>query len=112
MRWLALLARIIGWLLTPLVVWAASFLGAWFGTWFAAGLPNPRSGLYVTVGSGLVAGLAMALIWMRILRRSRRLRHSLHVTPEGLPILDEVLTPEVKTEAPADRPASMESPPA
>ena len=106
MRWLALLARIIGWLLTPLVVWAASFFGAWLGTWFAAGLPNPRSGLYVTVGSGMVAGLVMTLIWMRILGRSRRLRRSLHVTPEGLPILEEALPPA------AEEPASVEAPPA
>jgi hypothetical protein len=93
MRWLALFARIVGWLLTPLVVWAASFLGAWLATWFATGIAAPRAGLYATLISGLIAGLVMTLVWMRVLRRSRRLRKSLHVTSEGLPILEDALPP-------------------
>ncbi len=86
MRWLALLARIVGWLLTPLVVWAASFLGAWLATSFATGHLRRRApDLYFTIGSGLHRGLVMTLIWMRILRSSRRLRHSLHVTARACP---------------------------
>src|SRR4029453_14811723 len=93
MRWLALFARIVGWLLPPLGGWAASFLGAWLATWFAAGVGAPRAGLYTTLISGLIAGLVMTLIWMKVLRRSRRLRQSLHVTSEGLPILEDALPP-------------------
>lgn len=104
MRWLALLARIIGWLLTPLVVWAASFLGAWVATWFAGSFPNPRTGLFVTLGAGLVTGLAITLIWMRVLRGSRRLRRSLHVTPEGLPILEDALAPTPPEPPPVEAP--------
>ncbi|HSR93146.1 MAG TPA: hypothetical protein VLK88_17700, partial [Gemmatimonadales bacterium] len=61
MRWLALFARIIGWLLTPLVVWAASFLGAWLATWFATGIAAPRAGLYTTLRLTSAAASCAAL---------------------------------------------------
>lgn len=111
MRWLVLVARIIGWLLTPLVVWAASFLGAWIATSFAGSLPSPRTGFYLTIGAGLLAGVAMTLLWMRILRSSRRLRHSLHMTAEGLPILEEALDPAPEEAPPVEAPR-VEAPPA
>ena len=87
MRWIDILLRILGWLLTPLVVWAASL----FGAVFALGLLSPaRSShaiLYLTVAVGLLTGLVATLLWMRVLRRSPRLRKSLHITREGLPVL-------------------------
>ena len=88
MRWLALLLRIIGWLLTPFVVWAASFLGTWVGSVVAARVETPRSALYVAVAFGVVFGLVTTLLWVRALRRSPKLRHSLHVTREGVPVLE------------------------
>ncbi len=92
MRWLRAIVRVVGWLLTPLVAWAASLLGAWLATFGAAGLA-PMQGLALTIGLGASAGFGSLLLWMRILRRSPRLRHSLHVTREGIPIADDLLAP-------------------
>jgi hypothetical protein len=63
--------RAIGWLLTPLVVWAASFCGAWLGAVVAAHLDPHRSGIAVMAGGAvLVAGLA-TLLWIVVLRHGR-----------------------------------------
>lgn len=91
MRWLRLLLLIVGWLLTPLVVWAASVLGAWVGARAGGGLPTPDQALAVTVGGGVIAGFTSVFLWMRLLRRSPRLRHSLGITREGLPIKEELI---------------------
>jgi hypothetical protein len=93
MRWLRAIVRVVGWLLTPLVAWAASLLGAWLATFAAAGI-SPMQGLALTIGLGAAAGFGVLLLWMRILRRSPRLRHSLHVTREGIPIADDLLAPD------------------
>ncbi|MGH7702183.1 MAG: hypothetical protein ACREMO_03770 [Gemmatimonadales bacterium] len=90
MRWLRLLLRVGGWLLTPLVAWAASFCGAFLGTVVAGRLGQADPGLMVTVLAGIVSGFGVLLLWMRLLRRSPRLRHSLHLTREGIP--QELLT--------------------
>jgi hypothetical protein len=89
MRWLGILVRIIGWLLTPLVAWAASFYGAWLLLQGEGQFENPRYALYAAFAAALVAGILLMLAWMQLLRRSPRLRHSLHVDREGLPVLDE-----------------------
>ena len=94
MRWLRLVLRVLGWLLTPLVAWAACFSGAAIGALVASGLERPTAGLIVTATFGAVTGFAVLLFWMRLLRRSPRLRHSLHVTVEGIPDTAELLTEE------------------
>lgn len=91
MRWLVLLARIVGWLLTPLVAWAASLWGAWLVLTREAGFADPRRALYTAFGTGLVLAVLSLLGWIELLRRSPRLRHSLHVTREGLPDLDDAI---------------------
>jgi hypothetical protein len=93
MRWLGILARVVGWLLTPLVAWAASFYGAWLLLQAAAVFDNPRHAVYAAFAAALLAGIAILLLWMQLLRRSPRLRHSLHVDREGLPVVDEVGPP-------------------
>lgn len=80
------LLRILGWLLTPLVAWAASFLGAALGALLAAQVAEPRAGLVVTVAVGFLAGVAGILGWLRVLRRSPKLRETLAVTEEGAPL--------------------------
>ena len=52
MRWLRLLFRIFGWLLTPFLAWAASFFGAVGGALIAMKLANPIKGLAVTALCG------------------------------------------------------------
>jgi hypothetical protein len=91
MRWLRLLFLMLGWLLTPLVAWAACLMGAWVGTLVAYGLPDPDIGLAVTAAAGALSGFGALLFVMHLLRRSPRLRHSLHVTREGIPDTREFL---------------------
>jgi hypothetical protein len=91
MRWLRLFLLIIGWLLTPLVVWAASVLGAWAGARTGGRLPTPDQALAATVVGGVLAGFTAVFVWMRLLRRSPRLRHSLGITREGIPIKEELI---------------------
>jgi hypothetical protein len=94
MRWPGLLLRILGWLLTPLVAWAASFLGAWLFVRTAAAFPSGRSAMLATLGVAVGSGIGALLVWMQLLRRSPRLRHSLHVTVEGLPLPEDQDEPD------------------
>ena len=80
------LARIFGWLLTPLVAWAASFLGGVAGSAVALLLPSPRAGLILTVIMAAATGTAALWLWLRLLRRSPELRERLQVTEEGSPV--------------------------
>ena len=52
MRWVRLLFRIFGWLLTPFLAWAASFFGAVAGALLALKLDDPVRGLAVTAVCG------------------------------------------------------------
>ncbi len=79
------LVRVVGWLLTPFVVLAASFFGAVVGTQLASILPNPTHGLVLATVAGGAAGYVTAHYWLRFLRRSPRLQHALHVSPDGTP---------------------------
>ncbi len=81
------LFRILGWLLTPLVAWAASFVGAWIGAAAAGGATNPMTTLWVTVVCGAVTALIGAWGWLRFLRRSPRLQETLAVAPDGTPLI-------------------------
>jgi len=67
--------RAIGWLLTPLVVWAASFFGAWLGALLARQLGRQEMGIELMAGGAVVVALVATLFWIRLLRRSRRTRH-------------------------------------
>jgi hypothetical protein len=93
MRVLKLLLRILGWLLTPLVAWAASFIGASIGAIIARGLKSPTTGLVVTAGCGAVAGLGTLAVVIHYLRHSPRLRHALHVTEDAIPDTSDFLVP-------------------
>jgi hypothetical protein len=91
---------VLGWLLTPLVAWAACLFGAWVGTVVGSRLADPMQGLGLTILLGAVAGFGGLLAWMRVLRRRPRLRKSLHVTREGIPITADLLAPEANGEQP------------
>jgi membrane protein implicated in regulation of membrane protease activity len=81
------LFRILGWLLTPLVAWAASFVGAWIGAAIAAGATNPMTTFWVTVISGAVTAFVGAWGWLRFLRRHPKLQKALEVAPDGTPLI-------------------------
>lgn len=91
------LARLVGWLLTPLVAWAASFLGSTLGALMGARMGTARGGLWITAGMGALFALTSAWGWLRFLRRSPKLQETLAVAPDGTPLaaLDENSPPPV-----------------
>ena len=106
MKVLRFLALVLGWLLTPFVAWAASFLGGVAGAVIAGGIGSPTAGLYITGGCGAVAGFGTLAVMIYYLRRSPRLRHALHVTADAMPDTSELLAPE----PPPDAPVTVEPP--
>ncbi len=85
MKALRFLLRLLGWLLTPLVAWAASFCGALIGTLVATRLASPPAGLVVTAAAGVLAGFGALAVVIHYLRRSPRLREALNVTGDAIP---------------------------
>jgi pheromone shutdown protein TraB len=85
MRAKTIFLRASGWLLTPIVALAASFVGALLGTIMAALLPNPLHGVALTIALGGLAGYVTVHYWLRALRQSPGLQHALHVLPDGTP---------------------------
>lgn len=80
------LVRLVGWLLTPLVAWAASFAGAWLGATVAGGLRSSITATWVVVAFGAAFGLVAAWAWLRYLRRHPKLQRTLAVAPDGTPL--------------------------
>ena len=85
MRWLRLLFRVFGWLLTPFLAWAASFFGAVGGALIAMRMRDPVEGLAVTAVCGALAGFAVVILWLRYLRQTPEVREVLAVTEDGTP---------------------------
>jgi hypothetical protein len=94
MRWLRLLFRIFGWLLTPFLAWAASFFGAVGGALIAMRIKDPIRGLAVTALCGALTGFAVLIAWLGYLRRSPEAREVLAVTEDGTPDTIELLAAE------------------
>jgi hypothetical protein len=84
-RWLRLVFRIFGWLLTPFLAWAASFFGAVAGALIAMRMDDPVNGLAVTAVCGAATGFAAILLWLHYLRQSPEAREVLAVTEDGTP---------------------------
>jgi hypothetical protein len=85
MRWLRLVFRVFGWLLTPFLAWAASFFGAVGGALIAMRIENPLDGLAVTALCGAATGFAAIIAWLHYLRQSPEVREVLAVTEDGTP---------------------------
>ena len=88
----------MGWLLTPLVAWAASFAGAWLGATIAGRFTSSTTATWVVVAFGAAFGLVAAWAWLHYLRRSPRLQQTLAVAPDGTPLA--AVTDESPTEKP------------
>ena len=99
MRWIRLLFRIFGWLLTPFLAWAASFFGAVAGALLAMRLEDPVKGLALTALFGALTGFLALIAWLGYLRRSPEVREVLAVTEDGTPDTTEILTPPPDAEA-------------
>jgi hypothetical protein len=93
MRWIRLLFRIFGWLLTPFLAWAASFFGAVGGALVAIRMEDPVEGLAVTALCGALTGFTGLIAWLEYLRRSPEVREVLAVTEDGTPDSTEILIP-------------------
>ena len=93
MRWLRLVFRVFGWLLTPFLAWAASFFGAVGGALIAMRVDDPVDGLVVTALCGAATGFAAIILWLRYLRRSPEVREVLAVTEDGTPDTVELTLP-------------------
>jgi hypothetical protein len=85
MRWLRLVFRVFGWLLTPFLAWAASFFGAVGGALIAMRIEDPVDGLAVTALCGAITAFAAILAWLHYLRQSPEAREVLAVTEDGTP---------------------------
>lgn len=80
------LLRLLGWLLTPLVAWAASFSGAVLGAALAGQAARATTGVVLTIGMGFAFALLGTHGWLRLIRRSPELQEALHLAPDGTPI--------------------------
>ena len=72
MRWLRLVFRVFGWLLTPFLAWAASFFGAVGGALIAMRMRDPVEGLAVTAVCGALAGFAVIIPGCAICGKRRK----------------------------------------
>ncbi|MGH7497451.1 MAG: hypothetical protein ACREL3_01205 [Gemmatimonadales bacterium] len=93
MRWLRLLFRVFGWLLTPFLAWAASFFGAVGGALIAMRMQDPVQGLAVTALCGALVGFAALILWLGYLRQTPEAREVLAVTEDGTPDTIDLVLP-------------------
>jgi uncharacterized membrane protein len=63
---------LLGWLLTPLVVWAASFCGGWLGAVIGRRIGGPFGGIEWIVLGAALGGLTALIAWYRRLRHRAR----------------------------------------
>lgn len=80
------LVRFVGWLLTPLVAWAAAFVGAWLGASLSGLIGNSTTAAWIVVGLGAVFGIVAAWAWLHYLRRHPKVQEALAVAPDGTPL--------------------------
>lgn len=66
------LLRILAWLLTPVVAWAASFLGGWLGALAATAIGSSELNVALLFGGAALGGAAGVAGWIWLLRRGRR----------------------------------------
>jgi hypothetical protein len=64
--------RVLGWLLTPGVVWAAAFVGGWLGALLAGSDSSPDSGIRWMVAGGVVSGSVALVFWVWRLTKAAR----------------------------------------
>ena len=68
-RWLAHALVVVGWLLTPLWAWGASFFGLWAGAHFGARLSRPVALVAPAVLGAALLGFGTLWAWVRFMRR-------------------------------------------
>jgi hypothetical protein len=68
-RWLAHLLVVVGWLLTPVLAWGASYVGLWAGALVAMRFSEPLTMLAVAGSGAALCGLTALAVWVRFMRR-------------------------------------------
>ena len=81
-RWLAHLFVVVGWLLTPVLAWSASYVGLWAGAMIATRFARPLTMLAVAGAAAAVCGFAALAVWVRFMRRVPHLL-SHHMAPRA-----------------------------
>jgi len=81
-RWLAHLLVAVGWLLTPVLAWAASYVGLWAGALIATGFTSPVTMLAVAGAAAVLCGFTSLALWVRFMRRLPHLL-SHHMAPRA-----------------------------
>jgi len=79
-RWLAHLLVVVGWLLTPVLGWGASFVGLWVGAAVGMRFANPLTMLAIAGASAALFGVATLVTWLRFMRKVPHLL-SHHMAP-------------------------------
>jgi hypothetical protein len=81
-RWLAHLLVVLGWLLTPILAWSASYAGLWAGAVLGARWTNPLAMLGVAGAVAALCGFGALALWVRFMRRVPHLL-SHHMAPRA-----------------------------
>jgi uncharacterized membrane protein YeaQ/YmgE (transglycosylase-associated protein family) len=68
-RWLAHALVVVGWLLTPILAWGASFLGMWLGALVGMRFHAPLAMLTPAVIGAALLGFGALWVWVRWMRR-------------------------------------------
>ena len=81
-RWLAHLLVVVGWLLTPVMAWGASFLGLWLGALVGLHLTQPLAMIGAAALGAACCGFTALWAWVRFMRRVPHLL-SHHMAPRA-----------------------------
>ena len=79
-RWLAHLLVVVGWVLTPVLGWGASFVGLWVGAAVGMRFANPLTMLAIAAAGAVLFGVATLITWLRFMRKVPHLL-SHHMAP-------------------------------
>lgn len=67
-RWLAHFCLVVGWLLTPVLAWGASYLGLMIAAVPATRLGSPAAMLLAAAGGAALLGFGTLFLWVRFMR--------------------------------------------
>lgn len=81
-RWLAHLLVVVGWLLTPVLAWGASYFGLWLGALVGVHFESPLAMLGTAVLVAALLGFGALWGWVRFMRRAPHLL-SHHMAPRA-----------------------------
>src|SRR2546428_14117747 len=93
-RWLAHLLVVLGWLVTPLLAWGASYAGLWVGALVGTRFAQPLTMLAVAGLGAASFGFSALALWVRFMRRG---------APPPLPHQAPPPRPEETPRSPAGR---------